>query len=66
MQHENHINHTNPLMMLLLMSCVIVPNAVDNPQLRIIIGDRSNDRIFSDNKSKQKNKGVTKRKIHHQ
>ena len=43
-QHEHHINRTNPLVVLLIMSCVIVSNSVENPYLRIIIGYRSNDR----------------------
>ena len=44
MKRKHYINRTNPLMMLFLMSCVITENYVDNPQLRIIIGDRIIDR----------------------
>ena len=43
MQHEHHIYHIFPLMMLVIMYCVIVSNSIDNFQLQIIVVDRIND-----------------------
>ena len=45
-EHKYHINHTCPLLLLLLMSCVIVANFVDNPYLQIIIGYKNNKRKY--------------------
>ena len=42
-KNEHHINLTFSLLLLLLMSCVIVENNVDNPYLRILIGYKNND-----------------------
>ena len=46
MQHEHHINLTNPLLELLLMSWGVVEITLENPKLLIIIGDRSSDKTI--------------------
>ena len=43
-KHEHHINNSFTLIMLLIISCIVDANSVDKPQLKIKIGDRSNDK----------------------